>query len=185
MTKTESPKQLMSVNVHVQTPSAIHNLCESHDITLSNLLQVAWGVTLHRYTGMDEVCFGYLVSGRDVPVPGVENIIGPFINMLVCRMDLSGDTSAVNLLKKNRSDFIESLRHQHLSLAEILSSKHHNMPSIFNTGISMQGSVSQEYESGDSLSFEPVQSHDPTEVSGVSCKALYRIVENLTASILV
>ncbi|GFF52924.1 nonribosomal peptide synthase [Aspergillus udagawae] len=45
-------------------------------------------LTLRFYTNQNMVCFGTLVSGRDLPLPGVHQTIGPFFNVLPCQLDL-------------------------------------------------------------------------------------------------
>ncbi|EJM23964.1 non-ribosomal peptide synthase/amino acid adenylation enzyme [Pseudomonas sp. GM21] len=57
-------------------------------VTLNTVLQAAWSVLLHRYTGQDCVVFGATVAGRSAPLPGIEEQLGLFINTLplVCVM---------------------------------------------------------------------------------------------------
>jgi amino acid adenylation domain-containing protein/non-ribosomal peptide synthase protein (TIGR01720 family) len=57
-------------------------------VTLNTLLQAAWSLLLHRYTGQDCVVFGATVAGRSAPLPGIEEQLGLFINTLplVCAM---------------------------------------------------------------------------------------------------
>jgi hypothetical protein len=40
--------------------------------TAANLFRVGWGVTLQIFSGKDDVVFGEVVSGRDVPIDGIE-----------------------------------------------------------------------------------------------------------------
>jgi amino acid adenylation domain-containing protein/non-ribosomal peptide synthase protein (TIGR01720 family) len=57
-------------------------------VTLNTILQAAWSLLLHRYTGQDCVVFGATVAGRSAPLPGIEEQLGLFINTLplVCVM---------------------------------------------------------------------------------------------------
>ncbi|MVV47310.1 amino acid adenylation domain-containing protein [Pseudomonas sp. PB120] len=57
-------------------------------VTLNTVLQAAWSLLLHRYTGQDCVVFGATVAGRSAPLPGIEEQLGLFINTLplVCVM---------------------------------------------------------------------------------------------------
>ncbi|MGJ3561527.1 condensation domain-containing protein [Streptomyces sp. INA 01156] len=57
-----------------------------HGLTLNTLLQGAWAVVLGRLTGRDDVVFGGTVSGWPPQVPGVESMIGLFINTLPVRV---------------------------------------------------------------------------------------------------
>ncbi|WYZ43439.1 hypothetical protein EsH8_VI_001138 [Colletotrichum jinshuiense] len=58
------------------TPT-IQAFCRKYRLTISNVAYAAWSLTLSRYTNQKEVCFGYPVSGRALPVRNIETIIGP------------------------------------------------------------------------------------------------------------
>lgn len=51
-------------------------------VTLNCVMQAAWALLLGRYAGHASVTFGVTVSGRPPQLPGVEAIVGPFINSL-------------------------------------------------------------------------------------------------------
>ncbi|MEP7122425.1 MAG: condensation domain-containing protein, partial [Byssovorax sp.] len=57
-----------------------------HQLTLSTLVQGAWALLLARYSGEDDVLFGATVSGRGAPVPGIDRMVGLFINTLPVRV---------------------------------------------------------------------------------------------------
>ncbi|PKY02181.1 acetyl-CoA synthetase-like protein [Aspergillus campestris IBT 28561] len=49
------------------------------DTTISTCIQLAWALTAAQYTGAAEVVFGLMLSGRDAPVPGIDQTTGPTI----------------------------------------------------------------------------------------------------------
>jgi amino acid adenylation domain-containing protein len=51
-----------------------------HTLTLSTLVQGAWALLVHWLNGNNQVIFGVTVSGRPADLPGVENMVGLFIN---------------------------------------------------------------------------------------------------------
>lgn len=57
-----------------------------HRLTLNTLVQGAWALLLSRYSGREDVLFGATVSGRPTDLPGVESILGVFINNLPVRV---------------------------------------------------------------------------------------------------
>ncbi|PKY04560.1 acetyl-CoA synthetase-like protein, partial [Aspergillus campestris IBT 28561] len=144
------------------TGENLRAFCQRHEVTLSNLFGVAWAVVLQIYTGLDSVCFGYVNSGRDVPVHGVGDIIGPLINMLVCRLDLASDKSMLSLVQSNRDQYLKSLPHQFYPLADIMHWTGMSGMPLFNTAISIERSESGEDEVA-SVGLEKVGGHDPTE----------------------
>lgn len=49
---------------------------------MASLFYAAWGLVLAKYTNSESVCFGAVLSGRNLPITGVETVIGPTINTL-------------------------------------------------------------------------------------------------------
>ena len=68
-------------------------------VTTNILLQGVWAILLGIYSGENEVVFGSTVSGRPPELPGVESIVGLFINSLPIKVDISSDTDVVTWLK--------------------------------------------------------------------------------------
>lgn len=89
----------------------VRKFCEIYGFTLFNVFQVAWALILRYYANTDDVCFGYLVSGRDTPIQGIENAVGLFINTLICRLQLGNSVPILWILERNESNFIRSLEH--------------------------------------------------------------------------
>lgn len=111
----------------------ISEICREKGLTRSAFLHLAWCLVLSHFTGMPQVCFGYISSGRDSPMDGVEDVVGPLINMLIARVDLEQPLSDV-MATINKYN-IEHLENQHVSLAEVqheISAKQ-----LFNTNITI------------------------------------------------
>ncbi|HEX9984875.1 MAG TPA: amino acid adenylation domain-containing protein [Thermoanaerobaculia bacterium] len=87
--------------------------------TLNTVLQLAWAYLLHRYSGEDEVVFGSLISGRPAEVPGIEKMVGIFINMIPVKVSFKDAASTPVLLAGIQRAFQESQQHGYLPLAEV------------------------------------------------------------------
>lgn len=88
-----------------------------------------------RVDSRDQISFGYLSSGRDVPIDGVDVLIGPMINMLICHFDvesMSGLTAS-EAVRAVQNRFLEGFDHQRVSLASL---QHSLQQSLFNTTVS-------------------------------------------------
>ncbi|KAJ5091869.1 hypothetical protein NUU61_006739 [Penicillium alfredii] len=105
-------------------------------ITLSNVFNAAWGLTLRAFCGSDDVSFSYLASLRDVPAEGVQWVVGPVINILVCRMKINGDSLLRNVLENIQNDYMESLPFRHTSLIDIQHALKLSDANLFNSGVS-------------------------------------------------
>ena len=85
---------------------AMNSFARERKITLAALLYSAWGILLQRYTNSGDVVFGMTVSGRNVPVAGIENMAGLFMNTLPLRLANSRDK--VSDLMKSINETIAS-----------------------------------------------------------------------------
>ncbi|MFD0251193.1 amino acid adenylation domain-containing protein [Streptomyces sp. NPDC127113] len=88
-------------------------------VPLSVAVHGAWALTLGSVLGRDDVVFGSTVSGRDADVPGIEDMVGLFINTIPLRARWTGTTTARDLLAAVREHQSAVLPHQHVPLAGI------------------------------------------------------------------
>ncbi|QKW22407.1 amino acid adenylation domain-containing protein [Kitasatospora sp. NA04385] len=99
--------------------TALTGLARRNGITVNSLVQAAWAVLLGGLTGQDEVVFGATVSGRPPEIPGIENMIGLFLNTLPVCVRMRPDESLIGLATRIQEEQTRLLSHQHLGLAEI------------------------------------------------------------------
>ncbi|MFF8911585.1 amino acid adenylation domain-containing protein, partial [Streptomyces olivaceoviridis] len=88
-------------------------------VTLNTVVQAGWGLLLAKLTGREDVVFGTTVSGRPAELPGVEKMVGLFINTLPVRVRLDPAESVTGLLRRMQKEQIGLLPHHHLGLADI------------------------------------------------------------------
>ncbi|CAM5499917.1 Linear gramicidin synthase subunit B [Streptomyces tendae] len=88
-------------------------------VTLSTLVQGAWAIVLAGITGRQDVVFGTTVSGRPPAVPGVESMVGLFINTLPVRAELSPWQSLRQVLTALQDRQGALMDHHHVGLTDI------------------------------------------------------------------
>ncbi|MDX6355554.1 MAG: hypothetical protein QOF98_2457, partial [Streptomyces sp.] len=88
-------------------------------LTPNTVVQGAWGLLLGALTARDDIVFGATVSGRPAELPGVEGMVGLFINTLPVRITLRPGESVADLLQRIQREQTDLLPHQHASLAAI------------------------------------------------------------------
>ncbi|MFI6638820.1 amino acid adenylation domain-containing protein [Streptomyces sp. NPDC050504] len=88
-------------------------------VPLSVAVHSAWALTLGGILRSEDVVFGSTVSGRDVDVPGIEDMVGLFINTVPVRARWGGATTARELLASVREHQSAVLPHQHVSLSRV------------------------------------------------------------------
>ncbi|GII05874.1 non-ribosomal peptide synthetase [Planobispora takensis] len=100
-------------------------------LTLNTAIQGAWAMLLALLSGRDDVVFGGTVSGRPPELPGVERMVGLFINTLPVRVRLRPQETLAGLLTRLQAEQAELLSHHHLGLAEI--QRLHGSGPLFDT----------------------------------------------------
>jgi non-ribosomal peptide synthase protein (TIGR01720 family) len=152
---------LGSYEVHFPDTSRFQSFCKKNGVTLSTLLQLAWALTLHCYVGTQDVSFGVVASGRDIPVRNIEEAAGCFVNMLICRLSFTDETRIRELLETLQTDSVNALSHQNCSLADVQHEL--QLPSLFNTVFTYQRRHLSRDPDQTALLYENVEAADPGE----------------------
>ncbi|MFE9450310.1 amino acid adenylation domain-containing protein [Streptomyces sp. NPDC006739] len=114
-----------------RTGAALTDLARRLGITVNTLVQTAWAILLSRTTGQNDVVFGTTVSGRPAELPGVESMVGLFINTVPTRVRLRPDEPVGGLLRRVQEGYAGLLDHHHLGLADIQRAV--GVPDLFDT----------------------------------------------------
>ncbi|MFJ4971757.1 amino acid adenylation domain-containing protein [Streptomyces sp. NPDC088755] len=114
----ELPETLV-LDLDEATTHRLRESARAHRLTLNTLVQGAWGLLLARLTGRPDVVFGTTVSGRPPEVPGIESMVGLFINTVPVRLrPVPGETLAA-LLTRLQEEQGRLLGSQYVGLTEI------------------------------------------------------------------
>ena len=107
------------IELDAATTESLGATARAHGATLSTALQLAWGLVVGGLTGRDDVVFGGVVSGRPPELPGVEQMIGLFINTVPVRVRLRPADTVGQALAALQAAQADLLPHHHLGMAEI------------------------------------------------------------------
>ncbi|MBB1242298.1 amino acid adenylation domain-containing protein [Streptomyces durbertensis] len=116
--RTSVPEQVI-VGISPELTRQLTERSRQLGLTLSTFLQGAWALLLAGLTGRRDVVFGGTVSGRPAEVPGIESMIGLFINTLPVRVALDPSETLGELLARVQRRQTELLDHQHTGLTEL------------------------------------------------------------------
>ena len=105
----------------LEQSKSIKALASQFNVTLNVLVQGVWSIILSKYAHASDIVFGTVVSGRPGDLPGVESIVGLFINNIPVRAKMTEGQSFSSLLHQLQEQSIDSEQHQYCSLAEIQS----------------------------------------------------------------
>nr|APD71849.1 non-ribosomal peptide synthetase 2 [Streptomyces sp.] len=116
--RTAVPEQVI-VGITTELTQALTERARELGLTLNTFLQGAWGLLLAGLVGRNDVVFGGTVSGRPGEIPGIESMIGLFINTLPVRMRIDPAETLAELLNRLQNQQAELLDHQHIGLTEL------------------------------------------------------------------
>ncbi|HVT17882.1 MAG TPA: amino acid adenylation domain-containing protein [Thermoanaerobaculia bacterium] len=101
------------------TSARLGQFAQRHRLTTSTLVQAAWALLLQRHSGETEVVFGATTSGRPPELPGVESMVGLFINTLPVRAAPTPQAPLLPWLAALQEAQFEARQHQHTPLVDI------------------------------------------------------------------
>jgi brevianamide F synthase len=145
----------------------------SNNLTITNVFQLAWALTLTHYTNSRDVCFGTITSGRDTPHLEVWNIVGSFFNVLPCRITIDPKRSVLDTLRQNQEDIQRRNDHQYCSMPDIIRKSGirslDDGQQLFNTVLTVQNPFSTQSSTGkdgrNEIDIKLIDLEDATEVS--------------------
>ncbi|KAI9757933.1 MAG: NRPS [Chaenotheca gracillima] len=155
-------------------------------VSAQTFFQGAFSYILSCYLGSPDLIFGSVCSGRTLPVPGIEDIIGPCVTTLPTRVDLSVLRTFQDLLQNLQNLNRQMLEHCMVPLRDIKKSANFSPTTpLFDTLLVWQqtlqasGSDSEDEDliyqtaSADYLEFNLTLEIEPSE-DGVHIKANYQ-----------
>ncbi|WP_327745264.1 amino acid adenylation domain-containing protein [Streptomyces europaeiscabiei] len=101
------------------TTARLQARARSLGVTLNTVVEAAWGLVLSSLLGRDDVVFGVTVSGRPPELPGVDEMVGLFINTLPVRLRLDPAEGLGALLERLQAEQARLLEHHHVGLTDI------------------------------------------------------------------
>jgi non-ribosomal peptide synthetase component F len=88
-------------------------------VTINNLLQGAWALLLHRYSGERDIVFGATRACRRSTVSGAEKMVGLFINTLPLRVHIDGDAELGPWLQQLRAQQVAVREYEQTPLVRV------------------------------------------------------------------
>ncbi|KAK4570180.1 hypothetical protein LTR86_002260 [Recurvomyces mirabilis] len=90
----------------------LDRFCRRYAVTPLAVLQAAWTKVLIKTQEASDVCFGNVVSGRNIPLPEVERLVAPCFNTVPVRINLAQYSSNVRLIQELHKQNVATMQHQ-------------------------------------------------------------------------
>ena len=120
------------------SPKMVESFLSKHSTTMLSLAQAMWMKTLSASQSYSDICCGNVVSGRSVPVHGIESLVAPCFNTIPVRVDLSKHRSNLSLIKALQRVNIDSLPYQLTPLRRIQAQADTNGKRLFDSLVLLQ-----------------------------------------------
>ena len=117
--ETKSDVADQTIFISRETSATLIEFIRRLNVTVSTLVLGAWALLLSRYSGEEDVVIGTTVSGRPADLPGVENMIGLFINTLPVKVSVNPDTYITEWLGSLQEQLVEMRQYEYASLVDI------------------------------------------------------------------
>jgi amino acid adenylation domain-containing protein/non-ribosomal peptide synthase protein (TIGR01720 family) len=105
--------------VAADVTAGLRDFAEKHELTVNTLLQGAWALLLHIYSGEDDIVFGATRACRRSSLEGADDMVGLFINTLPVRVRVKSDAPLVPWLRELRRQGVALRAHEHTPLVKI------------------------------------------------------------------
>ncbi|MEJ6981955.1 non-ribosomal peptide synthase/polyketide synthase [Pedobacter sp. P351] len=93
-------------------------LCRKQGTTLFMMLEAAFKVLLHRYSGQADICIGTSVANRTQKE--LEGLIGFFVNMVALRSSVSSDIPFTEFLQQIKANTLEAFAEQDVPFEKVV-----------------------------------------------------------------
>ncbi|RSS72244.1 non-ribosomal peptide synthetase, partial [Streptomyces sp. WAC06614] len=152
----------VTVDLPAELTARLTDATRAGGFTLNTLLQAAWAMVLGQLTGRTDVVFGGTVSGRPPQVPGIESMVGLFINTLPVRVALDPAEPLGTLLDRLQAQQAGLMDHQYLGLTDLQQTT--GLGELFDTLVVLENYPldADVLEIGGGLRITGLEGHDAT-----------------------
>ncbi|MET0624808.1 MAG: amino acid adenylation domain-containing protein, partial [Pyrinomonadaceae bacterium] len=98
---------------------AVRALARQHRLTVNTVVQGAWALLLGHTGGRHDVAFGATASGRPAELPGIETMVGMFINVLPMRVRLPDEEPLAAWLEGIQTAQFEVRQYEYSPLVQV------------------------------------------------------------------
>ena len=149
-------------SLSVNLTQKISSLTKKSGVTLFMTLFSAFNILLYRYSGQRDIVVGTPISNRNHP--GLDKLIGYFVNMLAIRSRFSPENTFTDILQLFKENALQAYKHQDMpfeKVVELINPKRSvSYSPLFQTTFSLHEFTPSKYQTPDlELSYLEMQSY--------------------------
>jgi non-ribosomal peptide synthase protein (TIGR01720 family) len=107
------------LDLSAEETAALEGMARSRKLAVNALFQGAWALLLSVYSGERDIVYGTTVSGRSALLPGVDSMLGLFINMLPFRVQVEPGMPLLDWLHRLQAEHAELRQYEHTPLDRV------------------------------------------------------------------
>ncbi|KAI0456058.1 nonribosomal peptide synthase GliP-like protein [Xylaria acuta] len=96
-TEIRSTRSMVKIDISTMH-LRIDEVARELGVTRTAFFNAAWAISAGVYCDSDVIAFGTVCGGRTLPIPGVDEVVGPLVNTLPLVVRLDGPTSTKDLV---------------------------------------------------------------------------------------
>ncbi|MBZ5536432.1 MAG: amino acid adenylation domain-containing protein [Acidobacteriia bacterium] len=104
------------IRLSKELTETVNSFTQENGLTLNTLIQGAWSLLLHHYSGEEDLVFGATRACRRTALEGAESMVGIFINTLPVRVQVTSDLMLIPFLKGLRTQQVGLREYEHTPL---------------------------------------------------------------------
>lgn len=116
-------REVMRLTLDENQMERLKKIAADTHITVGALIQGIWGMLVCKYSGQSEAVWGSVTSGRSVPIPNIDKIIGLFINTMPIILRLEDEKPLPEQIRKLGVDLFQAEFNSSVQLSEISAGK--------------------------------------------------------------
>ncbi|MCL1127944.1 condensation domain-containing protein, partial [Shewanella surugensis] len=117
--KTVTSLQSQQLCLEGEVLAQLKVMCQTQGVTLNVAVQFVWHKMLQVYTQDEQTIVGTTVSGRDIPVEGIERSVGLYINTLPLVVNWRDEETCIDIMQQIQNSIAELNSHSSVSLASL------------------------------------------------------------------
>jgi iturin family lipopeptide synthetase B len=143
------------------TSQELNSLAKLSSITRATIAKAAWALTMKHYMKSKDIVIGTVVSGRDSPVRGIENMMGMLIATIPNRIRFDMECDLLQWLQSIQYSEVDSYPYAYAGMKNIQKFSGNNIHGVlFNTVFVFQNSL---VTSADTLPYPFREAHQNPE----------------------
>lgn len=95
------------------------HILKSGKVTVSTVVRAAWAIVLARHSHSDDVSFGVVLSGRNAPLEGIEEMTGPTLVTVPVRIRVHDTCVLAELLSTIQDQAVHMMPFEHTGIHNI------------------------------------------------------------------